>query len=265
METHLFTHNDYKNVVNLNAERGIYAKLAQHLNVHTTLISHIFKGDKHLSLEQAALVADFFGYNDLETEYFMALVQKEKAGNVSYRSYAQKQVEQLKEKSKKLSERIPIKAKLTEQDKAIFYSQWYYSGLRLLASIPTFANEEKIKKYFDLPAKTINEVLNFLLKTGLCKRDQRKLSVGPAHTYIGSDSPLVTRHHGNWRLKVLEQATQLSEQDLMFTGPLTISAQDALEVRELLVKMVEKIKSTVDKTEPEELYCLNIDWVKIKK
>ena len=107
-----------------NRGRGQFRKMSEYLNVHTTLVSQIFKGIKDLTLEQACGVADFFGLSELETEYFISLVQLERAGSERYREILRKQIAELKDKAQDLSRRLPPAQILSEENKAIFYSNW---------------------------------------------------------------------------------------------------------------------------------------------
>lgn len=263
MESSVFNFENYKSYINSTAKRGAFTRFSEALGVHTTLISHIFRGEKQLSLEQAALLNEYLGHSDLEAEYFMHLVQKEKAGNPSLRRYIEKQIKDIKLRSKKLSERLPIKHTLSEEDKAIFYSQWYYSALRILSSVERFQDPTILRETLKLTQKNFNQALAFLVRTGLCVEDQGKIIIGPSHTYLDSDSPLVARHHTNWRLKIIDQAPSLTSDDLMFTGPLSMSEKDALKFRSRILELVEELKKAVDQTEPENLYCFNVDWVKL--
>ena len=67
--------------------RGLFLKIASYLNVHSTLISQVLRGSKDFTLEQAFKVAEFFALNRLDTDYFLTLVQLEKAGSHDLKGY----------------------------------------------------------------------------------------------------------------------------------------------------------------------------------
>src|SRR5690349_16908646 len=66
---------------------GQYSKIAQALGVHTTMVTHIFKGDLHLGSEQCLALTEFLGLGDLETQYFVGLVQLARAGDQRTKRY----------------------------------------------------------------------------------------------------------------------------------------------------------------------------------
>jgi uncharacterized protein (TIGR02147 family) len=243
---------------------GQYRKLATHLGIHTTLVSQIFKGGKSLNLEQAFGVCDFFGLTDLEIEYFLLLVQIERSGHQKLRSHFLKQLKDLKKKSSNLVNRLSNESILSEQDKALFYSEWYYSAIRQLTAINGYQNNEAIAQYFGLPRKLVKEVMEFLISTKLCKEIQGKLAPGPQSTHVADDSPWVKSHHQNWRLRAIERMKEGQPQQLHYSSPMTLSKNDVDKLRTMIVNFIEEVGKVVDPSHSEDLYCLNIDWFRVK-
>src|SRR5262245_25703835 len=99
-------------------------RLAKHLNVHTTLISQILGGRKSFSLEQAHEVAEYLGLNELETDYFVTLIQLEKAGTKPLRAYFEKKLAGVKGRASELVNRLKSERGMSEEMRAVFYSHW---------------------------------------------------------------------------------------------------------------------------------------------
>ena len=76
----------------------------------------------------------------------------------------QKKLDELKKKSENLKDRLTIKAELNDNAKAMFYSQWYYSGIRLATSVKDLKTADQIAAYYNLPLPMVNRVLEFLVK-----------------------------------------------------------------------------------------------------
>src|SRR5262245_60652246 len=138
----LFDFDDYKALAlhlieqNTANKRGQFQRISEHLGVHSSLISQVLKGPKDLSLEQACLLADYFGLSEIEEEYFVALVQYQRAGNQALKRLSRKKLDEIKGRSQGLENRLTRQQKLTAADQAVFYSSWHYSGIRLLSEIP---------------------------------------------------------------------------------------------------------------------------------
>lgn len=240
--------------------RGQFLKMAQHLRVQPTLISQIFRGQKNLTVEQACDLCEFLGLNELETEFFLALVELERAGSENLRKAYRRRVGSLKRQALQLANRMPKSIELTEENKAVFYSNWYYSGIRMLTSISKFQNADSIAEHLGLQKVVVNQVLDFLVGCGLCVEEEGHVRIGPQRTYLSAHSPLITRHHVNWRLKAIEHLQNITDHELAFTSPLSISFKDGHIVRAAIVELIEKVGEIVEKTEPEKAACLTIDW-----
>lgn len=242
--------------------RGQYRKMANFLAVNSVNVSQIFNGDRHLSVEQACELAEFFGLSEIEGQYLVGLVERERAGTQKLKTIIQKRLNEILEKSQDLKQRLKQDKQLTEETKAIFYSNWYYSGVRLLSSVKGFNSPDTIANYFNLPLSTVNRVLEFLLQTGLCKLEDGKYKMGPRSTHLEASSPLVTRHHMNWRVKGMEKMGNVSPEELFLSLPCSLSEKAMREIRAELVKVIERITEIVDGTTEDQLACLNIDFFK---
>ena len=243
-----------------NKGYGQMSLLARFLGVHSTLVSQIFKEHKDLTTDQAASVADFFSLGEMEAEYFVLLVQIDRAGTPTAKALYKKQLQRIKEQAQTLSRRVKSEAKLNEEHRAIFYSDWAYSSVRQSVAIPGNRDINSISEYLGISRKKIQFALDFLLKTGLCKIEKGELKVGPASTHLESTSPWVRTHHSNWRQRAIQSLDSSQIENLHYTSPLTISKKDSELVREKIIQFIEQTNSIVDPSLSEELFCLNIDW-----
>lgn len=244
--------------------RGTSQKLASFLQIQPSHLSQVFNGSVDLSLEQAQKVTEYFEMRESESEYFLTLVSFARAGTKKLRDHYLKSIQKQQSLSHKLMNRVMYDRILDEKSQAQFYSQWYYSAIRLLTSIPEFQNPDRIADHLGLPIKTVNIVVDFLLQMGLCQRKDDILTMGDARTFIASDSPHVHRHHGNWRLKCLAQIENLGGDELMYTNPVTIAKADFPRVRAKIVELITEFSEIVKESPAEELALLNIDWVRIR-
>lgn len=243
---------------------GILRQLAQVLRVHTTMITHIFRGDSHLSMEHAVKTAAFVGLDELETEYFMNLVQKDRAGDTECRRYFEKQLAGIRARGKKLKNRLDKKGALATEAQARFYSDWTYSAAHLLQAIPGFDQPRTLSEFLRLPSPEIRKILAFLVETGLSKESGGRYQMGSASTFLPSDSPFARSFQRSWRLRVLQQSYESSDEELTFTNPVVLSHADFAKIREVLIGLIKEFGRIADPSPCETLACLNIDWVKIR-
>jgi uncharacterized protein (TIGR02147 family) len=267
----IFDHNDFKSLIrgkikNLpDRGHGSYSKIAKFLGIHTTSLSQIMAGKKPLSLEHASLISDFFSFSELEAEFFLLLVQRDRAGNHSLRERFENQLGKIRRESSELANIVPsTKQKLTFEQQATFYSDKHYSLIRVLTSLPEFQSVEAITSLIQLPLQMVKEKMHFLLQTGLCIPDGDKIKPGPTYTHLESESAFISKHHGNWRIHAMQRHANLSKEELAYSSLMSISREDAKKVRSLLTEIIKQTNGVRDQSEPEVLRCLCIDWVSIK-
>lgn len=266
----VFDYDDYKAFVHAHLEaspkrgRGQFRRMADALGVHSTMMSHVFRGQVDLSAEQAATLADFFALSAVETEYFVALVQLSRAGSVALKKILLKRAGELRAQGRKVSSRIRPEKVLSEKDKALFYSEWFYSAIRLMSAIPGHHDLEIIAGDLGLPKRLVSDVASELLDLGLCRpRPSGGIEHAVNTTHVEADSPLANRHHKNWRMKAMESLHRLGEDELAFTMPVTLSESDIATTRKLLLEFIAKVDQVFEKSPAERLCCLNVDWVRI--
>lgn len=243
---------------------GYKLKIAEALGVHPTLVTQVLKGQKSFTLEQAYSLAQFIRLNDLEKDYFLTLIEWDKAGTTSLKKFIESKLLKLRQESEKIKNRVPVYATMTEADQALFYSQWYYSALRLSCGLGEQATAKSIAKDFNLPIELVEKVLQFLISRSLViEKEDKTLDRGPQNTFLPSDSPLISRHHMNWRMKAMEKHPRLGVDELAFSAPLTLAESDIPKVKKMCLDFIQEVSKQVAQSPSEKLACINIDWFRV--
>lgn len=262
----IFEFEDYKSFFNTWVEslpkkgRGEYRRVAEKLNVSTTMVSQVFRGDKHLSLELASDLCDYLNLNELETDFFFLLVEYSRAGNFRLEQKLSRRLKALRQEMQKLEARLKKDKELNEDTKIVFYSNWIYSAVRNLVAIPSVNDIQVISERLQIPNMQVQRVLDFLIREGLVIQKSGKLDRGPRRTHLGADSPLVARHHQNWRIQAFQKMSQYNESNLFYTEPMSVSEEVAQKIRQELPAFIEKINKWVAPSPDEVNRCINIDW-----
>ncbi len=242
---------------------GYSRKLAEHLRVHSTFVSQVLKNQKELSVDQGILVAEFFALGDLETQFFVSLVQWERASNPASRDFFKRQLTDLRNKSNEVKNRITFTTQLSKDQQATFYSHWTYPAIRQLSAIAEFQSLGALAKHLETSPAQLREVIEFLLQTGLCKDEGGKIKIGPASTYLEASSHWARVHHVAWRQKAIQNLQALKPSrgsELHYTSPLTLSEKDTLVVREKILEFIQRVNAVVDPSPSESAHCLSVDW-----
>ncbi|MFN3697715.1 MAG: TIGR02147 family protein [Pseudobdellovibrio sp.] len=266
----IFDRDNYKQILKdfiQNQPRkghGLVKAIGEYIGVDPSLVSQVLSGSKDFTEEQALQITSFVGFNEIESEYFLTLVKIERAGTKLLKDHYKKRKDQLKIASLDLKKRLNQDRILTDYEKSVFYSSYIYSAIRLSTSISNGKTISELSKRFDLSIEKTTEVINFLLNTNLITEKNGKYILGTQHTHLDRGSPFLNRHHHNWRVKALDKTNSITDQELQFTGPVSISNADFQVVRELLVEVISKSMSKVKASSPDDVACLLIDWFWLK-
>ena len=246
--------------------RGKSQELANHLRIHPTIVSQVFSGLRDFSEEQALEISEFLQLSPIEEKYFCLLVRLENAGTTKLKQKIKSELSEVKTSAQSLSTRVVTEKTLTDTERSLFYSSWYYSAIRLYSSTHSQGRSlEEIMQRFGLPRVRTLEICNFLTSVQLCTEKNGKYLMGAQSTFVEKGSPFLMKHHSNWRLKALQSVDHLSNEELMFTGVMSISHDDFHRFREQTAEFIKNFSQTVKDSPAEEIACFNIDLFWINK
>lgn len=240
--------------------RGLLGKWAERLRVHPSLLSQVLADKRPLSTDTALGIAEEMGLKELETEYFLLLVQIDTCQTDKLRRNLQKKIDRMVIDSKKISSRVHSAQEMTAEEKAIFYSTWHYSGIRNLTSVPAYQSVPEIAQRLNMHPDAVKNIIEFLVAGGYCIQQGDRITAGTQKTYVSADSPHVLRHHQNWRTHAMHQAVRRNPEDLFLTMAFSLSEADAGKLRKLLPQWFQEVSRIVDPSPSETVRCLNIDY-----
>lgn len=266
----IFNYHNYKQYVNewISSQpsngHGQFRQMAYVMGVNSVVMSQVFRGSRELTLEQTLALSKYIGLDTNQRDYFLLLVQKDRAGNFELKEVFEKQLSEMRSVAKNLKSRIKHQ-KFSDEEKATFYSRWFYSAIRLGISIPELNNTSAIANRLGLDRHLVGQVIEFLLRNNLIIEKKKGFDIGPQVTHIGHDSPFVNRHHSNWRMQALIEMDKSRKDDLFYTGPMALSKEATEKIREAIINLIEKATKEASDSPSETLRCLSIDWFEVKK
>ena len=267
MVKEVFEFNDYRRYLidTLDAEqgRGKRSRLAEALNCQPAFVSRVLKGEADFSQEHAVVINSFFSHRDEEANYFMALLDYSRAGTKSLKDFHWKKLQDIKSKRQIVSERIGIKENLSDADQMTYYSAWYYAAVHILLMIPEMRSSQRLAERLKLPIPLIKDILEFLINVGLVVSDQNGISIGRTRIHLKSDSPMISKHHINWRLRAMQMLENRDAENLNYSGPICISREVAAQMKEMILKFLTEAEPLIKGAKDEEVYCLDIDFFKV--
>ncbi len=266
----IFEQENYKNALDIimkdrrKTQKGLSRKLAEHLGVHPTMVSQVMTGSKDFTEEQIILVCEFLGLQKLDSQYLLVLLQQERAGSKKLKDYFQELKEHVRKQAMQVSQRVHKDRQLSEVEKSIFYSSWLYAAIHLLTTLEQKIHFEDICKKLNLHPSKAREILDFLITIQMVIETDGIFSSGPVATHLEKKSPFLIKHHTNWRLKAIQAAESLSDQELMYSANVSISKKDFTVLREELMQVIQRFVEVVKPSPAEDIAQFNLDFFWIK-
>lgn len=241
--------------------RGFSAQLAKAISVSPVIISQVLGGTRSFSMEQALATTRELGLSSIEEEYFLEMVQVDRAGSKQLEDYHLTKLNKLREQLSEIRSRVSQKKELDDKAKAFYYANWYMVAIRLLVNNQNFSSPESISKKLQLPLDKVNTALMFLQEHDLIEKTSEAYSWKGTSTHIPSDSPLVNRHHQNWRIQAIKRMEQgkPKESEVFFTAPSIIDKDTAIKIRKMILNLIEESQSVSGAAPSEEIFCMNLD------
>ncbi len=246
------------------ARSGFWASVAKAADVNSAFISQIVTGKKHLSLEQAEKISRFLNLTNVETEYFLILIQKDRAGTHQLKKFFEKKILDFKEKyQSNIKSRLENFEELSESEQAAYYSHWIYSAVHIAITIPSLRNAKSISEFMNYDKNLIADALEYLNLVGLVKNNNGEYLPTKKMVHLSRQSNLIRQHHVNWRLKALNTIEFLKDENIHYSVVVSLSEKDFHLFKEKLIKLIKEFMSTVKDSPEEILSAFNFDFFKL--
>lgn len=271
----LYDYIDYKKFIrdyikNLPySGRGFKAKIANELRIHTAYVSQVLNKTANFTLEQSIDLSDLLNLTNSEKEYFLLLVQKERAGSKNLESYFINQMNAFVDEQRKLKNRLEAKGEINQVDQQIYYSSWHFMAVHALISTKKFHTPQEIAQQLNIPISKARETIEFLLNAAIIVKEGNSFELGSRDIHLSSDSPMISKHHTNWRMKAISSLDASSEEDnnsfedMHYSGVISVTEKDAQAIREILIKSIQNSRKVIGQSEPEDVYCYTLDMFKL--
>ncbi len=239
--------------------RGRRAQLARHLGCQPAYISQVLKGIANLSLEQAHKVSKFLELDRQETGFFLLLLQHERAGSMDLKRWFYEEIEMVRKARTEIRERLRLTSELTGEERMVYYSSWHYAAIHVITSIPHYQTPDAIGRRLGLPRHFVLQCLQFLTQANLVIESDGRYEIGPRRIHLGRDSPLIARHHSNWRLQSLLAMDRPKPESLHYSSVVSLAKTDVDKIKDLLLDTLSRSESILASSKEEEVYCLCLD------
>lgn len=245
-------------------KRGGKSDLAKYLKCESSFISQVLKNRIHFSLEHGIKVARFLRLSAKERQYLLLLIQRDRAGSAELRDFFAEQAQAMQDDMTSIKAQIRVKGKVGKESQTEYYSMWWYSAIHMLCAFDHTRTPEAIATKLNLEINVVKDVLNFLESVNLVRKSAAETyEIATERVHVPSDSPLVTRHHLNWREKLIEHLQRPQPKDLHYSSIIGISQQDGETIRRMILDFIAAKEKVLEASPSEKPYVLLLDFFEL--
>jgi uncharacterized protein (TIGR02147 family) len=262
-----FACDDYKDylrkkLADPDAGWGSVTRLADAAGCQRSFLSRVLNGPIHLTPDHGHGLCEHWELTRAESEFFMLLLEKERASTQRYRKHIEAKLGALKREQENLSLRLNRPAPDMGQKEMVYYSAWHWSAVHIAVSIPELQTIPAIARRLQLPESLVASTLATLEGLGLVKRDGQRWGFASSELHLPKNSPLSSLHHSNWRQRATLDSQDASGSGVHFTVVQSMSLKAFEKIRRYAVEFVETASREAGPSKEEELVCIACDVFK---
>jgi len=261
----LFAFESYKEYLRarISAEEyhwGLMTKLATAAGCQRPYLSRVLTGEPHLTPAQAFGLTRFWRLSEEEKEYFLGLLEIERAGSAEYREYWKRKTLDAKKRHENLSTLVSRKSAGSSEQDLTYYSAWYWTAIHILVSIPGFRTERSIAEKLNLPLTQVKLILQELESWGAVRKESNQWTFAAKEQHISKNSPLSVFHHMNWRQVAMTDAQRRMPDSIHYTVVQSLSVTDFERIKQMILDLIQKAAEIARPSQEEKLMCFTCDF-----
>ncbi len=264
----IFEYTNYREVMTKYLDeqvgsRGYKASLARAIGCQGSYVSQVLVGKVHLTPDQAVALSDFWELGEQETDYFLALVNFERAGTDRLRKRISAELSHLK--SLKIKPATQAKAEIVDpvelsaEQLNFYWSRWECSAIHEILRLEDHRNINAIASRLNLAVPLVKKILERLAEMDLVRLKGGEWHRLRAVEQLSQDETHAQNFHRSLRTR--------SNERLMYPDKvqMTVSTVDTIarsELPQLVKALQDAAKKQMDLSShrnPDELMSLCID------
>jgi len=261
-----YKHNNYRYLidewVSESAPSGSRTRLAKAAQCSPSWVTRVLNGSVHLTPDQALGIASAMNLNDTETDYFLTLVDLDRASTLQLKKRLQKKIDELKREGRKLASSIKTDSLVSEEKSVRYYSTWLYPAIHVACMVKALRADE-IAKQFHLAESAINESLHELNKLGLLVKEGMHWKATSTNVHLRADHPAAKVAHVAWRNRTIQHLFEGHQDGLHYSAVHCLSRSDLEKLHAQLKKAILDCRNTIEKSPSEALAVFCVDWYQL--
>lgn len=265
----IFTYKGYRDFLKAKiAEnshiKAFQTKLAAAAGCQKSFISKVLNGPIQLTPDHALGIAQFFNLDADQVEYFLELVQLERANTQALKIRTETRLSELKQKQNHLARRLKSEEWSSPLEKqTTYYSTWFYAAIHMATGISELQTVKNIAHKLKIPEPVVESALNFLSETDLVHKVQGRWIRSEHAMHLSKDSNLNLVNQVHWRNKSMAAMQNQISTNIHYSGVFTLSEKDFEKLKEMCIRFLEQKRKIVMSSKDEKLTAMCVDFFEL--
>lgn len=243
--------------------RGQLTRAATALGCQRSYLSRVLSESMHLTADHAFNLARFLKLNEEERNYFLALVELERAASPEYRQHWQRRLQELRRANDSIRERTKRQALSAEPLNATYFSSYLASAIHFMTAIPELQTSKALMTRLNVKEEIVLLHLEQLQAQNLVEKVRGRWTFKSGEFHLDKSSPLVVLHHQNWRTRAVLDAQDPANESIHFTAVQTMSRETALTIKSLLLNFIAEANRLAGPSPAEDCLALTCDLFQV--
>lgn len=242
--------------------RGVNA-LAGALRCHATFIAKVLSGRAEFSVEQALAFCDHVALSEFERQFFLELLQLERAADQRTKTFFAARVDSLRQARLEVTRRLGSKEIPMSEVQSEYYGSWIPQFIHILCQTEGKHSTASIAASMNLPLPVVENTVRALIEGGIIASQNGFLSSQMDFVHLPDKSNLITQMHQQWRLKTAaDMSRQIASKSFHFSALMSIDRQTVDKIKAILSESILNVKSDVATAKSQEIYFIGVDFYK---
>jgi predicted transcriptional regulator len=129
---------------------------------------------------------------------------------------------------------------------------------------PHTQTKKEIAEHLKIPIEQTAKILEDLVQIGLASQEGDRFIGNYDRIHLPADSPLISKHHTNWRMRTIHSLDFQRKQDLHYSLVMSISRTAAEKMREILLRSIREMEPVMKEAKDEEVFALTLDLFDVR-
>lgn len=264
----IFESENFRDILKTCAtERNLpLRQIALQTQIHPSYFSRVMTGNAVFSPEQIYRIVHLFGFDKVETDYMLLLIEYEASADKLHRQFTQRKIKELRQSQLQLVNRLSSEQAIRhspETDQTTYYEDIMIAMVHMHLTIDSLRKQPvQVQNLLGLSAKRFNEILHKLERLDLIERKGEQVLLKKNFVHLDPQHPISVQNHVNWRLHAIQNLAARDKKPDDYHLSVAISADpDAKEkIKEAIVRLALEIEAIVKKAKSEAaVYYLGFD------